>query len=367
MRVWAFAPGRATGRSFNVAVGDTALKRLGDRSRPPFAAEIFPPVDPLSIALAYRPPRLWPAALAGALGVLVGVVGAFSSFGPQRADAAYAASLDLRDAPATSAENAGGRRSDIIAQISAGALERLPATARGALDARSPPKLIVIFDDMGIDRDAFESVMALPGPVTLSFLPYANDPQTLVDRALARGDDVLLHLPMEPSGNADPGPHSISASMRAEKLFRELAWNLDRFDGYVGVNNHMGSKATRDEETMKRVLSMVGQRGLFFIDSLTTGSSAASRAGAAVGAEVFVRDVFLDAEPGGEAIRRQLALAEAIAAKTGYAIVICHPRPETMQVIGPWLTTAPARGYELATASSLAAVRKATTTASAAP
>jgi polysaccharide deacetylase 2 family uncharacterized protein YibQ len=241
----------------------------------------------------------------------------------------------------------------------------LPRERRGA--AHVSPKIIVIFDDMGIDRRAFEEVMALPGPMTLSFLPYSNDPQPLVDRARARGDDVLLHLPMVPAGGADPGPHAISASMRAEKLFAELAWNLDRFEGYVGVNNHMGSRATREEETMKRVLSMIDQRGLFFIDSLTTGSSMASRAGAAVGADVFVRDVFVDAEPGAKAIRRQLALAEAIAAKTGYAVLICHPRAETLREIGPWLTTAVARGYALETVSSLAATREVTMTASAAP
>jgi hypothetical protein len=210
---------------------------------------------------------------------------------------------------------------------------------------------------MGIDKKAFENVMRLPGPVTLSFLPYADNPQPLVDRARSRGDNVLLHLPMEPSGVADAGPHSLSSSMSAERLFKELSWNLNRFDGYIGVNNHMGSKATRDETAMKRILSALDQRGLFFIDSLTTGLSAASRAGDAVGAEVYVRDVFLDSEPGRETVRRQLALAESIAAKTGYAIVICHPRGDTLDVIGPWLTTAPSRGFELATVSSLREIR----------
>lgn len=347
------------------------MKRDSDRDRRRFAAEILPPLDPLSVALTYHAPKLWTLVVAGALGVIVGITGALIAAGPQTADAklAYVADLDLRDAPLTSAEIAGGRRAATISKmLTAGAMERL--SVGGASISRSinsPPKLIVIFDDMGIDRRAFEEVMTFPGPVTLSFLPYAEGVQPLVDRARARGDDILLHLPMEPAGDADAGPHSLSASMGAEKLFRELAWNLERFDGYVGVNNHMGSKATRNEETMKRVLSLLDQRGLFFINSLTTGASVAAKAGAAVGAEVYVRDVFLDAEPGREAVRRQLALAEEIAAKTGYALVICHPRRETLDVMGPWLTTALARGYDLATVSSLREIRTTTMTASAAP
>jgi len=321
------------------------------------AGELLPPLGPIARALERQPPGALGALIAAALGILLGLAGALLTGRADNADAAsfYAASLDLRDAPLTAVRNVEPRRSRLIEEIlTAGAPERLDAERRRAADrGGARPKLVIIFDDMGIDRRAFGEVMALPGPVTLSFLPYGHGLQAQVDAAKARGDDVLLHLPMEPSGAADPGPKSLEADMSADRLFETLEWNLAQFDGYVGVNNHMGSKFTRNEQAMKRVLAALEQRGLFYIDSLTTGSSAGAKAGAAVGAEVFVRDVFLDAEPGRSAVRRQLALAEEIAAKTGYAIVICHPRPETLDMIGPWLTTALARGFELATVSSL--------------
>lgn len=268
------------------------------------------------------------------------------------ATAAYASALDLRDAPIVGAT---GNRSALIASLAAvGPPERLQFSAIPAIQnhVRSP-KLILIFDDMGLDRSAFDAILKLPGPVTFSFLPYARSVQSMADEANGRGDDILLHLPMEPTGSADPGPHSLKTDMSTSELFEALSWNLGQFDGYIGVNNHMGSKFTREEQLMKRVLSFVDGRGKFFVDSLTTGASAAIKAGQAVGAEVYVRDVFLDSEPGEASIKRQLDLAERIAEKTGYAIVICHPRRETLSVIGPWLTTAPARGFELATLSSL--------------
>lgn len=326
----------------------SAACRRGRKAR----VEIFPPSDPMGRRADFRIRRAWTAIAAAVVGTAAGIVGAAVTGRMGDARASYAVELDLRDAPLAGST---GSRAEMIASIAVGETpERLTVPTVGAqLQGNSAPRLIIIFDDMGLDRAAFDRIMSMPGPVTLSFLPYARDVQIQADRARERGDDILLHLPMEPSGGADPGPNSLSLGMSAQELFDALSWNLGRFEGYVGVNNHMGSKFTRDEQMMKRVLSYLDQRGAFFIDSLTTGSSAASRAGAAVGADVFVRDVFLDSEPGAANIRRQLHLAERIAVKTGYAIVICHPRSETLDVIGAWLTSAPARGFRLDTVSSL--------------
>lgn len=298
---------------------------------------------------------LYAAVIAASLGTIAGVIGAASTGRLTDAGAVYAAMLDLRDAPLA---GASGARSDLIASIAAADVPERFAAPAGSIGNRAGarPKLMIIFDDMGLDREAFAEVMSLPGPVTLSFLPYASNVQPLVDEARARGDDILLHLPMEPSGSADPGPHSLDADMSPDELFGQLSWNLNRFEGYVGVNNHMGSKFTRNEQSMKRVLSYIDSRGLLFVDSLTTGKSKAMAAGAAVGAEVYGRDVFLDPEPGRKIIQDQLELAERIALKTGYAIVIGHPRRDTLDVLGPWLTTAPARGFDLAGVSSVRAM-----------
>lgn len=327
------------------------------RTRMWVRAELLSPPGCDARLSSRRRPKLLSALAAAVLGTVLGFVGAMLSGRPAGAAATleFAARQDLRDAPLTAARNVGGGRAALIAEIlAAGEAERFEVTTNAFYGRpHSKARLVIIFDDMGLDRHSFEEVMALPGPVTLSFLPYGRDLQSQVDAARTRGDDIMLHLPMEPSGGADPGPGALSTAMNADRLFEALASNLDSFEGYVAINNHMGSKFTRNEQAMKRILAMIDQRGLLFIDSLTTGGSVASKAGAAVGAEVFVRDVFLDAEPGRATVERQLALAEEIAVKTGYAIVICHPRRDTLDIIGPWLTTAPARGFELATVSSL--------------
>jgi polysaccharide deacetylase 2 family uncharacterized protein YibQ len=297
-------------------------------------------------------------AAAAVLGVAGGAMAAAlsGSFSSSTAAGVYAAALDLRDAPIVAANAGGVGRGRIIeALVSAGAPERLDE-ARGVA-VRDLPRVVIVFDDVGPDPRAFDKLMALPGPLTLSFLPYADDVRRQAAKALARGNDILLHLPMEPSGAADPGPGALTVAMDASEMFTALGDNLAAFEGFVGVNNHMGSRLTRDEQAMKRILAFLDRRGLFFLDSLTTGDSKARMAGAAVGAEVLVRDVFLDAGAGQEAVRRQLALAERIAMQTGYVIAIAHPREDTLAVVGPWLTSAPARGFRIDTLTGLRGVR----------
>ncbi len=286
-----------------------------------------------------------------AMGVVIGA--SFSYLSDRGADveaaAYYAGAMSLRDGPHEDEGPFAARARIVERAISNGLPERLPAPSI----VEGSPRIIVIFDDMGIERGPYEAIMRLPGPVTFSFLPYANDIQPLADRALKRGDAVLLHLPMEPAGEADPGPHSLKLGMSATALLSELDWNLGRVKGYIGVNNHMGSRFTRDEAAMKTILSVLDERGLFFIDSLTTSKSVAADAGRAIGAKVYARDVFLDPEADQETVARQLALVERIAVETGFAVAICHPRPNTLAVIGPWLTSAPTRGFRLDTVASL--------------
>jgi polysaccharide deacetylase 2 family uncharacterized protein YibQ len=283
-----------------------------------------------------------------AFGTLGGYLGERAD--PGAASRAYAARLDLRDAPPIGASPAFDGREALLARVLTGQAPERLAPPR-ATDLR--PKIIVIFDDVGLDDAALSRLMRLPGPLTLSFLPYGTGVQAKADAARARGDGVMLHLPMEPMGSADPGPLSLRTGMSASDFLETLELNLGSFSGYVGVNNHMGSRLTQDEAAMKTVLAALDARGLFFVDSLTTGRSAAARAGAAVGATVYARDVFIDAEGDAKSIARALGLVERIAAQTGFAVAIAHPRPATLDVLGPWLTSAPMRGFELATVEAL--------------
>ncbi|VAV91218.1 hypothetical protein MNBD_ALPHA05-24 [hydrothermal vent metagenome] len=299
-------------------------------------------------------------------GVLIGAV---SSYVGELGAVASAAKISALNAPLRDDrlfDMAYHARAKIVRRVLASAdhttheLERLaPPKMTPKPPTGQKPKLIIIFDDMGIDKRAYENTVALPGPLTLSFLPYANDVDQLTAAARKAGRTVMLHLPMEPEGEADPGPSALTTKMTGVAFLDALMWNLERFDGYVAVNNHMGSKLTADEAAMKTVLAYLKQEGVFFLDSVTTGDTKVRAAAARVGVDVFSRDVFIDAEVGDKtAIRKQLRLVERIARHTGYAVAIAHPRKETLEVLGPWLTSAPERGFELAPVTALVDIRR---------
>ena len=81
----------------------------------------------------------------------------------------------------------------------------------------------------------------------------------------------MLHLPMAAPGHKGEPGVDVLALMDSHQILRErTAPLLGAFDGYIGVNNHVGSRFTRDAGRMKIVLTELRRRGLFFLDSRTS-------------------------------------------------------------------------------------------------
>lgn len=216
------------------------------------------------------------------------------------------------------------------------------------------PRIAIVIDDMGFDRENSARALRLPPEVTLAYLPYAPSVEAQVRRARLKGHPVILHLPMEaPDHRGKPGVNVLSVASDEAVLRKQLARMLGRFGGYIGINNHMGSRFTRDRAKMDIVVSELKTRGLFFLDSRTSGGSVGAKAADAAGIPYAVRDVFLDHEPDATKIRARLAETELIARRTGEAIAIGHPRTATMKLLAPWVAGLAARGFELVRLDSL--------------
>jgi len=221
------------------------------------------------------------------------------------------------------------------------------AVAPAALDGL--PMIAIVLDDLGLNRPAAWRAVDLPGPLTLSLMTYADGLDRLASAARARGHELLLHVPMEPRDSAfDAGPKVLRAGQSAAELQRRLDWDLGRFQGFVGINNHMGSKFTASAAGVALVMRELKARGLLFLDSLTSARSVGWLAADQAGVPYARRDVFLDnvwKDP--NAIQRQLARLESIARRQGYAVGIGHPHPLTLDALARWLPEARRRGFAL--------------------
>ena len=223
-----------------------------------------------------------------------------------------------------------------------------PALAGGA-------KLAIIVDDMGSNRDEADALLGLPVPLTLSVLPDLPYSRQVADETASRGDQVMLHLPMEPESVSAPSqPLELRSGMNDQQVRTTLAHMLESVPHVSGVNNHEGSKATSDPQLMEDLMPALRQRGLFFIDSRTSASTVAFRTAQRFGVRSASRQVFLDDTETHEAISRQLELAVADAKRDGFAIAIGHPHAETISVLRQELPRLQERGVQLVFASQLA-------------
>ena len=203
----------------------------------------------------------------------------------------------------------------------------------------------IVIDDLGLSHQRTDRVVALPRPLTLSMLPYGHGLQGLASRARAAGHEVMLHIPMQPTlADADPGPGALLTSLSGAEIDRRLAADLDRFDGYVGVNNHMGSAFTADGPGMEHVMRALHRRGLLFLDSMTTAKSVGMATAQRFGVPAIARDIFIDAEDDPAFIRHQLREVEKLARERGWAVAIGHPHPDTLDALEAWLPGLRGRG-----------------------
>lgn len=222
------------------------------------------------------------------------------------------------------------------------------AYAVPAPDTGGKPMVAIVIDDTGLDRVNSARVIALPGPLTISFMAYAERLDQQSAAARARGHELLLHVPMEPlDPTLDTGPEALRTDLLPDELRRRLDWDLGRLTGFVGINNHMGSKFSQSPEGMAAVMQALRARGLLFLDSRTIAGSVGSKEAAAYGVPYADRDVFLDNDQNPEAVAGMLAELERIARKRGYAIGIGHPHSGTIEALQKWLPTLAQRGIVL--------------------
>jgi len=193
------------------------------------------------------------------------------------------------------------------------------------------PVLAFIIDDWGYAVEAVDPLLAYPLPLTMAVLPHLALSEKVAQRASEKGHEVILHQPMEADSRLDLGPGGITVEMPPAEIAAQIEENLNSLPGVVGMNNHMGSKATADAAVMEEVLKVLKRRGLFFVDSRTTAKTVAAGVAASLEIPYSENNLFLDNESEVEKIKEQIRKSISLAEKKGHAVAIGHVRPATAQ------------------------------------
>lgn len=271
--------------------------------------------------------------------VLAGLLGAPALIGRSRADEPDLASPDVAPAVMPAASPA----------VVKPALPRWQQFAVRVPRLDTRPAISIMIDDMGVMHPGTPRAVALPGPLTLSWFPFARDLPQQVAAGAARGHEATLHMPMQAFGNSTAwtGPDPLRIDLSPAENLRRLTTALDAVPATVGLNNHMGSVATRDVALMQLVAQEIKRRDMLFLDSLTISHSVAYREAADAGVPATSRDVFLDDTNDRAMIAAQLELTERIARHQGHVIAIGHPRVLTLDALEAWLPGLEAKGFVL--------------------
>jgi hypothetical protein len=116
------------------------------------------------------------------------------------------------------------------------------------------------------------------------------------------------------------------------------------------VTNYLGSKFTTSAPAMATFASALRARGLAFIDDGTA-------VGAGGGIPRASANRIVDDQLSASSIEQQFAALEALASRGGWALGSGFAYPVTLEEAGRWASTLTARGYQLAPASAVMALR----------
>jgi hypothetical protein len=201
----------------------------------------------------------------------------------------------------------------------------------------SKPKVALIFDDMGASLQEIKEVYALKIPLTISVIPGLKFSKNVAYIGYRCGYSVLIHLPMEPERKVHTflkGPDKfIGRHLTNRQIDRLLRHYLNYIRIAIGVNNHMGSKATQDWGLMERVLTAVKKKNLVFIDSRTSRQSVACRVAKKVRVICESSQGFLDSTDDAQSIKERLYQLLEQAKQNGKIIIIAHPKANTIKVL----------------------------------
>jgi len=216
------------------------------------------------------------------------------------------------------------------------------------------PRVGLIIGGLGLNAALTEeAIHRLPGAVTLAFSPYAPHAARLLDQARAKGMELLVALPLEPTGYPlnNPGDHALLTGLTPAENRDRLDWVLSRFAGYVGaIGAHGPMRGERFALLGDRLAALqeaLHRRGLLYVDP-RPGAEGPGRAwGRAV-------DILVDEPATRGEIEIKLGLLERLAREHGAALGYAgEASPVLVERVAVWAGTVESRGLVLAPVSAL--------------
>lgn len=222
--------------------------------------------------------------------------------------------------------------------------------------------VIIIIDDFGNNLTGTKEILEMPIKLTGAVIPGMRYSAEDAKRLHESGKEVILHVPLEAECGKKEwlGDMGITTDMDEKQINEILEKAIEEIPFAKGMNNHMGSKAMKNEKVVKNLISFAKSRSLYFVDSKTTDGKLSEELSIKNGVHFFKRDVFIDNQLSVYEAKRRLRELEKIAKERGYAIGIGHvgkKGPYTVQALKEMIDGMQERGIKFITVSDLMEIR----------
>lgn len=157
-------------------------------------------------------------------------------------------------------------------------------------------QVAIVIDDFGNGMKGTEEILSLPHRLTVAVMPFLPTTEKDAKLAYKKGHEVIVHLPMEPLHGKKSwlGPGAITTDLTDDEVRKRVNEAIDAIPHAVGMNNHMGSKVTADERIMRIILEVCHERGLYYLDSKTTGKSVVATLAKELSVPFLENELFFD-------------------------------------------------------------------------
>ena len=253
---------------------------------------------------------------------------------------------------------------DLVEDSAFGPLPKRAADGRrpfdvyaGVWSGEPGPRIAIVVGGIGISQtSSMEAVRDLPSGVTLGFAAAGNSLDRWMQEARRAGHELLLQVPLEPTGypQVDPGANTVTVDDAKAGDFDALYASLGRMTNYVGIMNYMGGRFTGESDAMQTLITELGRRGLMYLDDGSSQRSVARDTAALERVPAAASDVVIDRSRDAADIRRQLDTLERIARSEGQAIGVASAFDVSIATIDDWITAAKGRGVRIVPVSALA-------------
>ena len=214
----------------------------------------------------------------------------------------------------------------------------------------------IIIGGLGVNRAITKKAIDdLPSEVTLSFAAHSSGLQGWVNKARAKGHEVLIEIPLE-SNQFDAAEPGVDRALRVEKNTssnpRNLAWLLSRAQGAFGVTNYNGDKFLNRADAVAPLFEKLSQMGLSFVFDGSVSAPSLSAISSSARLPYASGFNLIDATPEPSIISSELSRLSDYAVQGAGPIGVGFAYAETIVAVKSWARNLEAQGLTLAPASS---------------